>query len=290
MLSLHLSKPALFVVACCFVGCSSGPSDPGSQRVPGAGTTTSGPFNQGQAQVDASVGAGDGGASPVAPPPGAGASGSTGTQEPPDPTNEPATAADAGGGDGAIPTECDLDGGCVSKCIQPSAVCAVVSRGFLCELDGFVGASTEVTCGQRTVLGTACCGGCGCVPVEVFFDGTTCWQGIPACTGPVLFDPHAQGASDAGWSVATHNGVAGTFYLGTMGPDAGDALAVDGGREGASAGPGGDATVDAMGSDDGAEDGDAGADGDAGVDTDAGAGTDAGVDAGTAEGPDGSGL
>lgn len=55
--------------------------------------------------------------------------------------------------------ECDLNGGCVSKCTDQTVTCSVQRLDSACELQGFVGASTQVACGQRAVIGTACCGG-----------------------------------------------------------------------------------------------------------------------------------
>jgi hypothetical protein len=174
--------------------------------------------------------------------------------------------ADAGDPSAPIapPDECDIDGGCVSQCGVPgsaqSAVCAVVLRDALCELEGFVGASADVACGQRALIGTACCGACGCVPVEVFFDGTNCWQGMPTCTAPELaghfLNPHAPGAADGGWMPDASNGVQGEFYPGTTGPDSADASGGDSGSDAGTA-EGDVATIDASGSDGGVDDTDA---------------------------------
>ncbi len=177
---------------------------------------------------------------------------------------QPMVAVDAGAGESADagdpqdpivpPAHCDVDGGCVSQCTNQSATCAVISSGVICELDGFVGASAEVGCGQRTIVGTACCGGCGCVPVEVFFDGTSCWQGVPTCAfsglADQLFNPHDAGAADGGWISAENNGVQGQFYLGTTDLDAGDSPSGDSGADGGTASLGGNnTTIDANGSD-----------------------------------------
>ena len=122
-----------------------------------------------------------------------------------------------------IPDHCDLDGGCVSKCTNQTVSCAVEPLPTFCEFDGFTGASAPVTCGQRVVIGTVCCGACGCVPVEVFFDGTSCWQGIPQCTLPSLanqfFGPHEIGALD-GPSTAPNNGVPDQIDVGIGGQSA----------------------------------------------------------------------
>jgi hypothetical protein len=166
-------------------------------------------------------------------------------------SQQPMLAAHADAGDTAdaedpsdtivAPNDCDIDGGCVSQCTDQSAICAVVSRDTpLCELQGFVGASAELGCAQRAIIGTACCGECGCVPVEVFFDGKNCWQGVPTCTAAEWTDqflsPHAPGAADGGWISAANNGVQGQFYLGTTDPNSGDASAGDSSSEGGSAG------------------------------------------------------
>jgi hypothetical protein len=137
----------------------------------------------------------------------------------------------------------------------------VLSQDVLCEVEGFAGASAEVGCGQRAIIGTACCGECGCVPVEVFFDGKNCWQGVPTCTvaqwADLFLDPHAPGAADGGWISAANNGVTGQFYLGTTDPDSGDASAGDSGSEDGTAG--GDGTmIGESGSDSGVADIDAG--------------------------------
>jgi hypothetical protein len=236
MLPIQARKPAFLAAICCLFACSSGSPEPTSTRTTdGARTTTTE------------------GASP--------------------PSQQPLIAADAGA-EGPPPNDCDLDGGCVSQCGAPtatqSATCGVVSpQGVLCELDGFTGASVEVACGQRAIVGTACCGECGCVPVEVFFDGKNCWQGVPTCSVSVwanyFLDPHAPGAVDGGWNPAANDGgVQGEFYLGTTPPDAGDAEAEDSGSEGGPADGAADAgatTTDAGGfdgADGGVADADAG--------------------------------
>ncbi|MEP7049204.1 MAG: hypothetical protein ABJB12_02580 [Pseudomonadota bacterium] len=136
-------------------------------------------------------------------------------------------------------TQCDLNGGCVSKCTDQTVTCTVQSLGFACEMEGFVGASKEVACGQRAVVGTACCGGCGCVPVEVFFDGTSCWQGIPACTTFAFtnkfYDPHGPGGG-VGAAFSLPGSVPGSFFLGAAGADFGAPPAAGGAGSAGSAG------------------------------------------------------
>ncbi|MEI9953811.1 MAG: hypothetical protein WDO74_33755 [Pseudomonadota bacterium] len=121
-----------------------------------------------------------------------------------------------------------MNGSCSSKCEDTTVTCGVVSTGIACEFEGFTGATAEVACGQRTVIGTACCGGCGCVPVEVYFDGAHCWQGIPKCTMPSftdrLWDPHATSTPNTSFVPPS------SFYLGSGGFGGNPALAGAGGE------------------------------------------------------------
>jgi hypothetical protein len=92
--------------------------------------------------------------------------------------------------------ECDLaDGGCVATCSGQSVTCTVESVSSACEPNMFADASATVACGQTVTVGTSCCGGCGCVPVQLYFDGKRCWEGMPACAlsqfAGKFFDPHA---------------------------------------------------------------------------------------------------
>ena len=129
-------------------------------------------------------------------------------------------------GDAAPPKSCDLNGSCISKCENSTATCGIVSTGAFCELEGFTGATAQVACGQRVVIGTACCGGCGCVPVEVFFDGKHCWEGMPQCKGLELDNrmlfPHPPTVPNPSYTPPAT--APGAFYLGSGG---------FGGREGA---------------------------------------------------------
>jgi hypothetical protein len=260
MLARILSRPTLLLAGCYLVGCvEQTPS--GATAAPGS--SASAPINQGQLAPDASVGpdAGavdDDASSPSSPqslvmPPAAGPDGGA-----PDASSD--NSADAADSQ-APPSQCDLDGGCVSQCSNQTAVCAVQSTNLLCELQGFTGASTEVACGQRAVIGTACCGECGCVTVEVFFDGTYCWQGVPTCTVSYLtnqfLEPHGPGLADAGWVSGEANGASGQFTLGP--PDAGNAPAGNSDPDGGAADD--DSAVPGAGGstgDDGGDDGDAG--------------------------------
>ena len=100
----------------------------------------------------------------------------------------------ADGGTSEPETECNIDGGCAAVCHGQTARCAVELAGFSCELDQFQGAEATVTCGDKVAVGTTSCGACGSVAVQVFFDGTRCWQGIPDCQQPgflgTFFLPH----------------------------------------------------------------------------------------------------
>lgn len=134
---------------------------------------------------------------------------------------------------------CDLNGSCSAKCEDTSVTCGVVSTGIACEFEGFTGATAQVACGQRVVIGTACCGGCGCVPVEVYFDGAQCWQGIPKCTMPSftdrLWDPHPTSTPNTSFVPPS------SFYLGSggFGGNAGLAGGESGGADSAGADGGG---------------------------------------------------
>jgi hypothetical protein len=117
-----------------------------------------------------------------------------------DAANADAGAAGAAGATGSVDSgdsdaNCELDGGCAVTCTGQTADCTVVPVGFACEFDGFVGATQHAECGVNVSVGTACCGGCGCVAVDVFYDGRRCWQGIPDCAldqfAGKVFAPHA---------------------------------------------------------------------------------------------------
>jgi hypothetical protein len=107
-------------------------------------------------------------------------------------------SADDAGTDGLGPDgtgECNLDGGCKASCTADAGVtCTIAPSNFACELEQYADASADVSCGGTTTLGMACCGGCGCVAVEVYYDGRRCWQGMPDCAisqfTNEFFDPH----------------------------------------------------------------------------------------------------
>jgi hypothetical protein len=108
---------------------------------------------------------------------------------------ESGAAGSAGTGSSGPPAECDLDGGSCNgsppptTCGSPTVQCGVVDPGFSCEFPEFVGVSVSVACGETAKVGTACCGACGCVDVEVYYDGKYCWQGIPGCWGGKFVEP-----------------------------------------------------------------------------------------------------
>ena len=136
------------------------------------------------------------------------------------------------------PQSCDLDNGCVTDCEENSVTCDIASTNVACEFEGFTGATAQVACGRRVVIGMACCGGCGCVPVEVFFDGNYCWQGVPRCEGGALGNkmlfPHAPTTSNLSYTLPSN--VPGSFYLGSGG------FAGSGGSAGSSGSAGREAT------------------------------------------------
>jgi len=132
------------------------------------------------------------------------------------------------------PKSCDLNETCTSNCEDRAVTCGIDPAGFACEFQGFQGATAKVSCGQRVVIGTACCGGCDCVPVEVYFDGTYCWQGVPQCklgefTNQMFF-PHLATAPNT--SFVPPSGVPGSFYLGSGGVPAVEVDAGAGGEAG----------------------------------------------------------
>lgn len=86
-----------------------------------------------------------------------------------------------GGEGGALPTDCNVNDGCEAKCRQPTRTCSVVDLGIACEFSKYAGTSLELTCGELTSVGEVNCGACGPVDFKVYFDGQSCWEGIPDC-------------------------------------------------------------------------------------------------------------
>jgi len=120
----------------------------------------------------------------------------------------------AAGDDSAPPPPCDLNGNCQSNGDGATGTCGVVS-GNECEFAGFVGATAQVAWGQAAVIGLACCGQCECVPVEVYFDGVQCWQGIPQCANSRFVLPHATTTPNP--SFTPNTSAYGSFHLGSGG-------------------------------------------------------------------------
>ena len=188
----ELYASAAFAVCCVLSACHAASDDPASvmsiEEGGGAGyRATAGREERGPADAGAGKSAGGAAGMPdadVAADAGqagaigeAGAAGST--------SINPATA------------ECDIDGGCASVCSDKGQMvtCAVESFQNDCEFEMFHDVPAAVTCGQAATVGIANCGLCGMVPVQVFFDGTYCWQGVPDCSlvlfNGKVFDPHA---------------------------------------------------------------------------------------------------
>ncbi len=138
-----------------------------------------------------------------------------------------ANAGSAGDNEAAPPPPCDLMGNCDSSCENTPVTCGI-QAGNECEYRGFVGATAQLTCGQHAVIGIACCGACDCVPVEVYFDGVSCWQGIPQCNGQLLY-PHSTTSPNPSFTMPTD--LQGSYTLGTAG-GAGGASAGGGGGSG----------------------------------------------------------
>ncbi|HYP75559.1 MAG TPA: hypothetical protein VER12_06385 [Polyangiaceae bacterium] len=159
---------------------------------------------------------------------GAKAGASSTVVDPPPVLSESAGAAgsDSSDSEPKPPLSCDINATCSATCEQKTVTCGV-EPSFTCEFSGFNGATAEVACGQRVVIGTACCGGCGCVPVEVYFDGKYCWQGIPQCTlGPLIdqfFNPRLPTTPNPSFTPPDY------FYLGTGGVPGAAASAGNGG-------------------------------------------------------------
>jgi len=118
-------------------------------------------------------------------------------------------------------TSCDLDGSCITDCKDRRVTCGIETNGpVYCEFQGFTGATAQVACNQRAVIGMACCGGCGCIPVEVYFDGKYCWQGMPECSNVDslsnrMLEPHLPTNADSSYTLP--GSVPGSFTLGSGG-------------------------------------------------------------------------
>jgi len=138
----------------------------------------------------------------------------------------------AGGEGGAPPPPCDLNGNCSSDGDGATVTCGVVP-GNECEFTGFVGATAQLAWGKSQVIGLACCGQCECVPVEVYFDGAQCWQGIPQCAENRFITPHAATTPNPSFTPNTY--AHGSFYLGSGGFGGSASVEGNGGSGGTSA-------------------------------------------------------
>ncbi|HEX3854986.1 MAG TPA: hypothetical protein VHW01_28685, partial [Polyangiaceae bacterium] len=185
------------VVACCLLGaCHIASTDSAVDEGGGGASAAAGSEDRGGntaaggmlPSVTARAGAAD-----------TGAAGQAGSGEAGDSTSG-ATSGDGGAGPQSAALdpateECDVDGGCASKCTTDTANCAVQFTADDCEFGVYRDVPASVACGQSVTVGIANCGECGSVAVEVYYDGTRCWQGIPDCTLPQFsgkfLNPHA---------------------------------------------------------------------------------------------------
>lgn len=202
------SALALIVAACSGSPENSPDSDSTHTEIETAGSA-------GSVRTKDGARAGAAGRTSTKPGSGSGSNGGNNSAEPDgsDAGPEAAGMGGAAGEAGEPPPPCDLDGNCDSDGDGAKVTCGV-EPWFECEFNGFVGATAQVGWGQRAVIGTACCGACECVPVEVYFDGKQCWQGIPQCTGNMV-KPHETTTPNPSFTVPTD--VYGTFYVGTGG-------------------------------------------------------------------------
>jgi len=192
------------VVACCLIGACHAVSEDTPAASGGGGSSASvGEGAPGGNASDGSMHAGGSGGTSAAGHPAVG-SGEAGQAGEAGGGNEAGDASGAAGtGDAGTnntptsttPLECDLDGGCASNCTGETVSCEVESFASACEFELFHDTPATVTCGRTATVGIANCGACGSVAVEVYYDGSHCWQGIPDCQGPLsfgkFFDPHA---------------------------------------------------------------------------------------------------
>lgn len=238
-----LLAPTLLVLGACSTH-SGTPSDSGSNQLEASaegGASDGGETNASDSRDTSRDGAGGAGKSN-----GHGTTNSGGTinspGKPDSASPSPHSNSDAdGAGETEVHPTCEWGDTCKSQCVDEEATCGVKSTGVACEFEGFTGATAQVACGERVVVGTACCGGCGCVPVELYFDGENCWQGIPSCDLPefnnLLFDPHATTTPNPAFVPS------GPFYLGEAGAGPEEVTETgDGGNGAGGASDGGDST------------------------------------------------
>jgi hypothetical protein len=200
-------RGAAFIACCllgaCHIASTDSASDEGGSG-PGGATAAAGREERGgntaaggtRATVTARAGAADVSAAGQA---GGGNEAGDGGNEAGDGASGATSSDDGGAGPQSAPldpaSECDIDGGCISKCPSDTVNCTVEFPPGECEFEAFRDIPTSVTCGQSVTVGIANCGGCGSVAVQVYYDGSYCWQGIPDCMLPQFvgkfLNPHA---------------------------------------------------------------------------------------------------
>lgn len=74
--------------------------------------------------------------------------------------------------------DCD---GIIDNIPACAKICKIRSNGINCEFNQFEGQSALIVPGQTAKVGTSCCGTCGCISVQLYYDGFYCWQGVPEC-------------------------------------------------------------------------------------------------------------
>jgi hypothetical protein len=75
---------------------------------------------------------------------------------------------------------CDGAGTCASSPNAACRTCTIRANGA-CEFNPFVGLGASLAPGQVASIGSVNCGSCGLVTVQVYYDGSRCWEGFPSC-------------------------------------------------------------------------------------------------------------
>ncbi|MEO6599361.1 MAG: hypothetical protein ABIQ16_05775 [Polyangiaceae bacterium] len=176
-----LSASAL--AACCVIAChampdgSTGADGGGSSQEAGGAPSVSGHGGSGGT-------AGKGGHPPKAGgDAGEGGSGGDNEGSVAGESGSPSADAGSGGATETTPSEISADAGAgpvPTRCAAKQATCAVLSEPA-CEFMAFADQTKTLSCGEIATVGMAQCGACGPATVELYFDGRTCWQGIPDC-------------------------------------------------------------------------------------------------------------
>jgi hypothetical protein len=164
------------------VGCRIEDGELPRQPTPSsAGTKAESAPGQGGAAGGEDVSEGAGGKEPPAQGEDGGARQSDAGESHSAPEQGGAVAGGAGGAGGELPTDCNVNEGCEARCREPTRTCSVVDIGIACEFKKYAGTSLKLTCGELTSVGEVNCGACGPVDFKIYFDGQSCWQGIPDC-------------------------------------------------------------------------------------------------------------